>query len=399
MRADGAFAPGLMRPQPTPQRGLWSRANSPVTLILLNALLYSSVMDQYAPRTNRFSRRGPRRIPENAAAAAGRPEHHLPNGLFRNPPGSPQRDVDMRTMMRFLGRMARNSRTSVIVPDDHVVPERRAIAGLRVLNGADSLTWLGHASFLIRIAGKTILTDPYLSDYAGPSRLGPKRFVKSGIAVQKLPPVDVLLISHNHYDHLDEVTLRHLPFKDKIQVVTPLRLGEFFLRRGFQRVVELDWEQQFSMDGVTLTALPVVHWSRRKTRDTNRTLWAGFSIRGAGQHLFFGGDSAYGKVFKHIGERFGPFDTALLGIGGYAPEIIMHASHATPEEAVQMGRDIGARRLVGMHWGTVLLTEEPPFEPPLRFLAAGREHGYDDADLWVMKIGETRALLPAASGN
>ncbi|MFZ5836429.1 MAG: MBL fold metallo-hydrolase [Pseudomonadota bacterium] len=356
-------------------------------------------MDQYAPRTSRFDRMRPRRIPEDVAAAPGRPAHHMPNGLFRNPPGSPQRDVDMRTMLRFLARMARNSRAKVITPQDHVVPERRAIAGLRVLNGADSLTWLGHAAFLIRIAGKTILTDPYLSDYAGPSRLGPKRFVKSGIAAQNLPQIDILLVSHNHYDHLDEVTLRHLPHKDQIQVVAPLRLGEFFLRRGFQRVVELDWEQHYSLDGVTLTALPVVHWSRRNTSDTNRTLWAGFSIRGAGQHVFFGGDSAYGQVFKQIGERHGPFDTALLGIGGYAPETIMHASHATPEQAVQIGRDIGARRLVGMHWGTVILTEEPPFEPPLRFIASGRAHGYADQDLWVMKIGESRLLLPANAGN
>ena len=356
-------------------------------------------MDQYAPRTSRFRRTGARRVPEDAPAAAGRPEHHLPNGLFRNPPGSPQRDVDMRTLLRYLGRMARNSRNRVSVPQDHIISERRAIAGLRVLNGADSLTWLGHAAFVIRIAGKTILTDPYLSDYAGPSRLGPKRFVKSGIAAQNLPPIDILLISHNHYDHLDEVTLRHLPHKEHIQVVAPLRLGEFFLRRGFQRVVELDWEQQFSMDGVTIKALPAVHWSRRNTRDTNRTLWAGFSIRGAGQHLFFGGDSAYGKVFRRIGERHGPFDTAMLGIGGYAPEIIMHASHATPEEAVQIGRDIGARRLVGMHWGTVQITEEPVFQPHVRFLAAGRAHGYDEDDLWVMKIGETRPLIAVANRN
>ena len=356
-------------------------------------------MDQFAPRTSRFNRMRPRRIPEDTPAAAGRPAHHLPNGLFRNPPGSPQRDVDMRTMLRFLARMARNSRVKVNVPDSHVVPERRALAGLRVLNGADSLTWLGHASFLIRIAGKTILTDPYLSDYAGPNRLGPKRFVKSGIAVAHLPRIDILLISHNHYDHLDEVTLRHLPYKEHIQVVAPLRLGEFFLRHGFRRVVELDWEEQAVFDGVTITALPAVHWSRRNARDTNRTLWAGFSIRGPGQHMFFGGDSAYGQVFNQIGERHGPFDTALLGIGGYAPEAIMHASHATPEEAVKMGRDIGARRLVGMHWGTVPLTEEPPFEPPVRFLAAGRARGFDDADLWVMKIGETRPLPPSASGN
>lgn len=345
------------------------------------------------------SRVAPRRVPEHLPAAEGRPFHHLPNGLFRNPPGSPKRDVDMRTLLRYLGRMARAGRVPVVAPDDHVLPERAALKALRALDGADSLTWLGHAAFLIRMHGKNILTDPYLSDYAGPGRLGPKRYVASGIDVRNLPPVDLLVISHNHYDHLDEVALRALPHKERIQVVAPLRLGGFFRRRGFSLVHELDWEQQARFDGVTVTALPAVHWSRRNTRDTNRSLWAGFGLRTDRLHLFFGGDSAYGEVFQRIGEQHGPFDIALIGIGGYAPRDIMHASHATPEEAVQIGRDIGAKRLAGMHWGTVNLTEEPPFEPPVRFLAAGLAHGYAAADLWIMKIGETRPLLPAAGGN
>lgn len=345
------------------------------------------------------SRLAPRRVPEHHPAADGRPFHHLPNGLFRNPPGSPKRDVDMRTLVRFLARMARAGRVPVAVPKDHVLPERAAREALRELNGADSLTWLGHASFLLRLAGKYILTDPYLTDYAGPSRFGPKRYVASGIEIRNLPPIDLLLISHNHYDHLDEAALRLLPHKERIQVVAPLRLGEFFRLRGFSKILELDWEQHAQFDDVMVTVLPAVHWSRRNTRDTNRSLWAGFAIRTQSHHLFFGGDSAYGQVFKRIGEHHGPFDTALIGIGGYEPRNIMHASHATPEEAVQMGRDIGARRLVGMHWGTVTLTEEPPFEPPARFLAAGFEHGYGADDLWVMKIGETRRLVRRNDAN
>jgi len=347
----------------------------------------------------KLRRKTARRIPEHYPCAAGRPFHHLPNGLFRNPPGSPARDADMRTLLRFLTRMARTGRMPVEVPPGHAIPEPAALAALRAMNGADSLTWLGHASFLIRLAGKTIITDPYLTDYAGPSRFGPRRYVPSGIGARNLPPIDLLLISHNHYDHLDERALKLLANKDRIQVVAPLRLGDFFRRRGFGNVVELDWEQQAQFGGVTVTALPVVHWSRRNTRDTNRTLWTGFGVRSDGLHLFFGGDSAYGKVFRQIGERHGPFDMGLIGIGGYAPRVIMHASHATPEEAVQIGRDIGARRLVGMHWGTVTLTEEPPFEPPVRFLAAGRAHGYAEDNLWIMKIGETRRLLRADGGN
>ncbi len=334
----------------------------------------------------------PRRTPEHHPAAEGRPFHHLPNGLFRNPPGSPRREVDMPTMLRFFTRMTRQGRVPVDIPDGHVLPQSQAIATLRDMQGCDSITWLGHASFLIRLAGKTIITDPYLTDYAGPGRFGPKRFVDSGIAIENLPPIDILLISHNHYDHLDEETLSRLPNKEQIEVIAPLRLGAFFLKRGFQRVTELDWDEQTCVGPVTVTALPVVHWSRRNARDTNRTLWAGFSICGADQHLFFGGDSAYGEVFRSIGERYGPFDAAMIGIGAYEPRKIMRASHASPEEAVQIGKDIGARAIIGMHWGTVTLTEEPVFEPPRRFLAAGAQQGYRQEDLWVMAIGETRLL-------
>lgn len=295
-------------------------------------------------------------------------------------------------MLRFFTRMTRQGRLPVDIPEGHVVPQHQAAAKLRDAEGSDSITWLGHASFLIRLAGKTIITDPYLSDYAGPGRLGPKRYVNSGIAIEDLPQIDILLISHNHYDHLDEETLARLPNKNQILVIAPLRLGAFFLKRGFQQVIELDWDEKTTVDAVTITALPVVHWSRRNARDTNRTLWAGFSIRGADQHLFFGGDSAYGEIFCAIGEQHGPFDAAMIGIGAYAPRKIMRASHATPEEAVQIGKDIGARAIIGMHWGTVNLTEEPAFEPPQRFLTAGVQQGYQEEDLWVMAIGETRPL-------
>ena len=356
-------------------------------------------MSQRTRRNPIFQTRNPRRLSEDLPPADGRPHHHLPNGLFRNPPGSPARNVDVPTMLRFFGRMTRQGRLPVDIPDGHVMPEHEALAMLRGMGAADSLTWLGHAAFLIRVAGRNIITDPYLTDYAGPGRWGPKRYVKSGISIENLPPIDLLLISHNHYDHLDEETLIRLPNKERIQVVAPLRLGQFFLKRGFQRVVELDWDEQFIDDAVAITALPVVHWSRRNARDTNRTLWAGFSIRSPGMHLFFGGDSAYGKVFGRIGESYGPFDAAMIGIGAYAPREIMQASHATPEEAVQIGKDIGARNIVGMHWGTVGLTEEPPFEPPERFRVAGRDQGFADENLWVMRIGETRPLEPLKSGN
>ncbi|MBL4863353.1 MAG: MBL fold metallo-hydrolase [Rhodobiaceae bacterium] len=336
-----------------------------------------------------------------SSEAGERPWHHLPDGTFRNPKGSPKKSVSLRVTLPFFAEMFGKSFSKVDVPSSHIMSRDEAQEGLaRHLAGTDDfLTWLGHASFLIRIAGKMILTDPYLTSYAGPAGLGPKRFVKSGIAIRDLPPIDILAVSHNHYDHLDERALALLQGKDRMTVVVPLKLGDFFRKRGFTHVVDMDWYDELIVNDLKVTALPVVHWSRRVGFDYNTSLWAGFAFKGPDHHLMFGGDSGYGPVFKDTGERYGPFNTALLGIGAYAPREMMRASHATPEEAVEMGRDLRAHTLVGMHWGTVVLTQEPPFEPPKRFLAAGRKGGYDEDDIWIMKIGETRKLEPGWPSN
>ncbi|MGB6085479.1 MBL fold metallo-hydrolase [Parvibaculum sp.] len=342
--------------------------------------------------------------PEDSEAEpmAGKPWHHLPDGTFRNPKGCPSRGQGrMRHAGPFFLEMLKMGTRKVEIPEGHVVPRAQAVRDLaaHTEKGEDFLTWLGHASFLIRIGGLTVLTDPYLTTYAGPAGLGPRRFVKSGVPISALPRIDVLAISHNHYDHLDERALARLPGKSHMTVVVPLRLGSFFRERGFPNVIELDWHERHEVRGVSITALPVVHWSRRTGFDTNRTLWAGFAVKSESHHLFFGGDSGYGPIFREIGEAYGPFDTALLGIGAYEPRVMMKASHATPEEAVQMGLDLKARRVVGMHWGTVLLTIEPPFEPPERFLKAADEMGYRPEDCWIMRIGETRPLATGWPSN
>jgi len=327
--------------------------------------------------------------------AADAPYHHLADGRFRNPPGSPPRDASSGDFMRFFwGRMG--DRGPVEVPEGHVA-EADAVAQSFAAAGNPSVTWLGHAAFLIRIGGKTVLTDPFLGEIAGPGGFGPRRFVPPALAVDALPPIDVMVVSHNHYDHLDAWTIDRLPGKDRITVVVPLRLGDFFRRRGYIDVVELDWEQSHRIDGVEVTALPAVHFSRRSFADTNRTLWASFAIAAADARIWFSGDTAYGEVFREIGPRFGPFDLALVGIGAYEPRVIMKASHATPEEAVQMARDIGAKRALGMHWGTIKLTSEDPFEAPDRFRKAAESAGYAPDDAWILQIGESRSV-PAAGG-
>ncbi|MEL3891846.1 MBL fold metallo-hydrolase [Ferrovibrio sp. MS7] len=325
-----------------------------------------------------------------------KPWHHTASG-FRNPPGSRHMTPDAGTYWRFIGRMLRNARKPQVLPPGHALSADEALAGWRALEGqGPALMWLGHAAFLLRLGGKTVLLDPYLGEEAGPVRgMSPKRFVAPGLTPETLPPIDVVAISHNHYDHLCTDTLKRLPNRAGISMVVPLKLGAFFKPYGFGQVIELDWHDRHEADGLAITALPAVHWSKRTAFDANRSLWAGFALAGEGQKLCFTGDTAYHEtLFREIGERHGPFDHALVPIGAYEPRAIMAGHHANPEEGVALGRDLGARRLVAMHWGTVMLTDEPPFEPPGRFRQAARDAGYAEEDAWVMRIGETRLLTP-----
>ena len=327
------------------------------------------------------------------ATAPGRPWHHTDDG-FRNPPGSPTRAGDFGDWASFFYR-GLSRREAVPLPDGHVLPEAEVLAGLRTNGGSggDSVTWLGHAAFLIRIAGRTILTDPFLSEHASPlPPLGPRRFAPPGLTAARLPQIDLLLLSHNHYDHLDLPTIEALPDKAEIEVIAPLGLGRYFTAHGYHRVRELDWGDEVDLGPLAVRALPAIHFSRRTLLDRNRTLWTGYVLEGAGRRLYFAGDTAYGPVFREIGPEAGPIDLALLPIGAYAPRELMRASHATPEEAVEIARELGAQRLVAMHWGTIQLADESPFEPPERFRPAAHAAGYGDDEAWVMRIGETRAI-------
>lgn len=320
----------------------------------------------------------------------GKPPHHVRGG-FLNPTGSPQRNATFWEFLAFALALRRMGEPEI--PPGHVLPPADVAAGWTRHGNAESVMWLGHAAFLMRIGGKTVLTDPYLSDYASPvPPFGPKRYVKPALDVASLPPIDVLLVSHNHYDHLDDPVIRALPGKERMQVVAPLKLGDFFRKRGYANVTELDWHESVDLGGVKVTAAPAVHFSARGLFDQYKTLWVGYAVESATRRVYFGGDSAYGPVFKDTGERLGPFDLAMIGIGAYEPRKIMKATHASPEEAIQIAQDLRARAVMGMHWGTILLTTEPPFEPPARFRAAAAEAGYAEDDAWILAVGETRAI-------
>lgn len=252
--------------------------------------------------------------------------------------------------------------------------------------GDDWLAWLGHASFLLRLGGHTVAVDPVLSPWI----LGAgRRLTPAGL--DRLPPLDVLLISHNHYDHLDSPTVRAL--RRDTPVVAPGGLGRWFRLRGFTAVTELDWWESVRCGELEVTFVPAHHWSRRGLFDHCASLWGGWVITTpAGLRVYHAGDSAYGRCFAEIGSRYPGIDAALVPVGVYAPRWFMQNMHADPEEAVQVVHDVDARVMVPMHWGTFVLSQEPALEPIERTRAAWAAAGRDRADLWDLAVGEYRLL-------
>lgn len=270
---------------------------------------------------------------------------------------------------------------------------------------APAITWIGHATVLAQFGGLNLLTDPIFSGRASPlSFVGPKRHQPPGVALQALPHIDLVLVSHNHYDHLDLPSCHALaaqPGGSPLFIV-PLALKAWFHARDITRVVELDWWQGHRLDsGVEIVLVPARHWSARGLTDRMKTLWGGFAVFAPDCQLFFAGDTAYSRDFADIRARFaerqqeaqgGGFDIALLPIGAYEPRWFMSNQHVNVEEALKIHADVGAKRSLGVHWGTFELTDEALDEPP-RELARQREAlGLASGDFFTLAIGETRRL-------
>ncbi|WP_309621978.1 MBL fold metallo-hydrolase [Novosphingobium sp.] len=325
--------------------------------------------------------------PPGAVGAIQPPYHHRQGGGFRNPEGSPVSRARLRDFLKFLLWDMRRAKLPPLPPGlaTAIAPDLSAMQ-------ENEVTWLGHACFALRIGGKLVLTDPYLGKAAGPFGLGPRRFLPPAITAADLPQLDLIVISHNHYDHVDGAALGAYRWRAQTPVVCPLGLAPLLRRQGFTRITEIDWWQDWRCGALTVTALPAVHFSGRGPFDRNRTLWASMALAGPHRKVWFGGDTGYGACFREIGERAGPFDLALVGIGAYEPRIIMEASHATPEEAIMIARDIRARTAVGMHWGSIMLTPEDPFEAPARFRRAALEQQYGEENAWIMQVGEVRGF-------
>jgi L-ascorbate metabolism protein UlaG (beta-lactamase superfamily) len=257
--------------------------------------------------------------------------------------------------------------------------------------GAETVTWVGHATLLVQLDGVNILTDPNWSLRASPvSFAGPKRVAPPGLRFEDLPPIHIVVISHDHYDHLDVATVKRLAAEHRPKFLVPLRLKPWFADLGITDVEELDWWDHRVLKGLTFTCVPAQHFSGRTLWDRNRRLWGGWVVAGKTKKLYFAGDTAYFDGFKEIAARLGPFNVAAMPIGAYVPAIIMRASHTTPEEALQAFADVRGQHFVPIHWGTFDLAEEPLDEPPKRLVAEAHRLRLSLDRIWVLRHGQTR---------
>ncbi len=324
-----------------------------------------------------------------------KPYHHLPDGTFRNPEGSPKINPNIKWSFKIFNR--EKKKLDMTVPKEHVIEKERVLANLIKFEKDDYIAWIGHATFLIKLGDITIVTDPVFSKNAGPLIFGPKRFTEPALKLNEIPKTDIFLLTHNHYDHLDMMTIRRFPFKNS-KVLLPLKLGKYFNKNGFRDVNEMDWYDKIIVNkNLKITFLPAVHWSKRGLTDTNKTLWGSFLIEYNGIKLLFGCDTGVGKVYKDIGNKYGPIDLTFINIGAYNFYPIMpykdkSVYHTNPEEALDVAKNLNSKKVIGMHWGTFILSLEPIMEPPVRFKASAEKYGFKKEDVIIYKIGEFGSL-------
>ncbi len=331
----------------------------------------------------------------SAIAMDKNPYHHLSDGTFRNPEGSPKRDTNFKWSFKVFNK--EKKKLDMTVPDEHVVNREKVLLDLEKFKDEDYIAWIGHATFLIKLGDKTLITDPVFSKNAGPLIFGPKRFTQPALKLKDLPKIDLFLLTHNHYDHQDMMTIRRFPYKSA-KVMLPLKLGKYFTRNGYKDVNEMDWYDEIKIsEELKITFLPAVHWSKRSLTDTNKSLWGNFLIEYNGKKILFACDTGLGNIYKDIGNKFGPIDLTLINIGAYnfypiSPYKDKSAYHTNPEEALSIGKDLKSKKLLGMHWGTFVLSLEPIMEPPVRFKNNAEKYGFKKEDAMIFKIGQITQL-------
>ena len=320
-----------------------------------------------------------------------KPYHHLPDGTFRNPEGSPKRDPNVKWSYKIFNK--EKKKLDMTITDGHVLSKDQVLRDLEKLKDDDYIGWIGHATFIIKLGNNTIITDPIFSKNAGPLIFGPKRFTDPALRLNQLPKIDLFLLTHNHYDHQDMMTIKRFPFKDA-KVLVPLNLSKYFKSNGYNDINEMDWYDEIKINqNLKITFLPVVHWSKRSLTDTNKTLRGNFLIDFNGKKILFLCDTGLGNIYKDLGDKYGPIDLTIINIGAYNFYPIMPYKdksiyHTNPEEALSIGRDLKSKKVLGMHWGTFVLSLEPIMEPPIRFKDNAEKYGFKKKDAIIFSIGQ-----------
>ena len=328
--------------------------------------------------------------------------HHGPDGFQNNyPPFTPKSLGEVLRWRWQAWRQGLPPAAAAPVPTqapDLAFIARNATAGAAMV---PAVTWIGHATALVQSGGLNVLTDPVFSERVSPlSFVGPRRQQPPALSLAQLPHIDLVLVSHNHYDHLDEASVLALNAQagGPPLFIVPLGLKAWLAERGIANAVELDWWQTHTVSGTEVMLTPAQHWSGRGLHDRLATLWGGFAVLQPGFQWFYAGDTGYSKDFADIRARLaerqreGGFDLALLPVGAYEPRWFMATQHINPAEAVQIHRDLGARRSMGVHWGTFALTDEPADQPPRDLAAARAQAGLDEDAFFVLAVGQTRQL-------
>ena len=317
--------------------------------------------------------------------------HHTPGG-FRN-----VHAYEENGFADFLKWRRERAKLEIPGPESYHFPLAKNDPGfLKQNRDKNTVTWIGHATLLLQMAGYNILTDPHFSKRTSPVQwAGPERVAPLGLALEDLPPIDIVVISHDHYDSLDEQTIKKLrqrPGGEKTRFYIPLGLKNWFAIRGVDQVIEMDWWDRQRDGDLEIIAVPVQHWSKRSLFSRNKTLWAGWAINAKAFRFIFVGDTGYAPHFKEIGEKLGPFDLAAIPIGAYEPRWFMKSHHVNPEEAVQIHKELRTQKSVAIHWGTFILTDEPLDEPPKRLAGALQKNQITQEDFLVPQHGQTLLL-------
>ena len=254
----------------------------------------------------------------------------------------------------------------------------------------DYMVWIGHATYLINKDNLTILTDPVFSKRASPVRFaGPKRLIPPAIPIDKLPKIDVITVSHNHYDHLDLRSLKKI-YKANPNAIFLVPKGDKrrLERRGIENVIEFLWWEGIEIKGSKFTFTPVQHWSARGIADRNKSLWGGWFMNLKTETIYHAGDTGYSKDFIETKKRLGSPSISLIPVGAYAPRWFMKTNHVNPPEAIQIAIDLESERNFGMHWGTFQLTDEEILEPPKLLKESLRDQGLPDNFFNILRPGQ-----------